>query len=205
MKEKTSLPLLDQARSEQKSAKKVPLIPNVLEKKPKKKAKPKPKKSQPTNKKSAQERKNKQKKDIQKQQKQALEKLSALQSIEKIKKELAQGAATNLLAGSRANQEVNQSQLDFFTLQYFARLKAHINMYWNLPQELADKELRTQVHAEIDRTGRVLSGKILKPSGNEDFDARVLETINRASPFPPPPTKEIEKLLSKGLVFNFPK
>ncbi len=197
MKEKASPPHLSQAEKEPE--KKAPPAPDVLKKTDKKPAKPK---NRPKAKKKAKAQKPK--KDIQEQQKHALDKLSALQKIEQIKKELSQ-EDEKPMAGSTVGRETGQEQMDFATLQYLASLKAHVNMYWSLPQELADKELSTQVYTEIDKQGRVLNGKILKSSGNEDFDARVLETVHRASPFPPPPTKEMEKLLSKGLVFNFPK
>ena len=174
-------------------------------KKKSKKLAKKPKKSQkPDSKNQMEHSKTQALKNIQQKQKHAMDKLSALESIEKIKQELSEPNPQNPLH-TGGGQVSDGQKTDFQTLQYFAKLKAHINMYWSLPQELAGKNWRTQVYAEIDRTGRVLQGKILKSSGNEDFDARVLETINRASPFPPPPTKKIEKLLSNGIVFNFPK
>ena len=164
-------------------------------------------KSSPTN--PLKNKKNQVLKNIQKKQSHALDKLSALESIEKIKQELAQQEESppSLPEKNPQGEDSQNSEpaLGFQTLQYFAGLKAHIKMYWNLPQELASQNLHTQVYAEINREGRILKTEIRKSSGNADFDARVLETINRADPFPAPPTKEIEKLLSKGVAFNFPK
>ncbi len=108
---------------------------------------------------------------------------------------------SKLAKGSALTGEVLD---DFETLQYFTALQAHINLYWNLPQELAQANLRAKVYVIMDTKGVVVTKKISQSSGNEDFDARVLETIQRASPFPEPPVK-IQKQLSDGFVFNFPE
>ena len=185
-------------QTKQKNTPKTVDMPKKKPLKPKKQKKSK----KPTVPKKAQNNKNQTIKNIQQKQSQALDKLSALESIEKIKQEMAeQNKETPALT---INNQGGNSTLDFQTLQYLTGLKAHINMYWNLPQELANQNLRSQVYAEINKTGHILQAKILKSSGNEDFDSRVLETINRASPFPSPPNREVEKLLSKGIVFNFP-
>lgn len=143
-------------------------------------------------------------KNIQNRQSQALDKLEAMESIERIKKELKQNSYTGS-AISKGNSQTGETTADFNTLQYFTSVRAHINMYWSLPQELADKNFRAEIYTIINSEGAVLKGEIITSSGNEDFDARVLETIERASPLPPPPTKKIEKLLSKGVVFKFPE
>jgi len=145
----------------------------------------------------------KQLKNIEKAQTQAIEKLEAMDSINKIKQELENNQR---FAGERLSKgSANKGELDFYVLQYFTSVKAHINMYWNLPQELANKKLRAEIYTEINETGHILKGKIIKSSGNEDFDARVLETLQRASPFPKPPNKDIQKMLLKGVVFKFPE
>ena len=144
-------------------------------------------------------------KNIEQQQNQALDKLSAIEKIEEIKKELEEPEYVGAKISKGNAQEGTEGEVDFEMLQYFTSLKAHINMYWSLPQELADKNFRAEIYTEIDSEGKVLKGNIMKSSGNEDFDARVLEVIHRASPLPKPPTKKIEKLLSKGVVLKFPE
>ena len=143
-------------------------------------------------------------KKIEQKQEQAIEKLEAMDSIEKIKQELETPKYTGAKI-SKGNAQEGETVTDFQMLQYFTSVRAHINMYWSLPQELADKNLRAKIYTEINNEGVVLKGKIMQSSGNEDFDVRVLNTIERASPLPKPPTKEIEKLLSKGVVLNFPE
>lgn len=143
-------------------------------------------------------------KKMEQKQDHAIEKLEAMDSIEKIKQELETPKYTGAQI-SKGNAQEGETVTDFQMLQYFTSVRAHINMYWSLPQELAEKNLRAKIYTEINNEGVVLKGKIMQSSGNEDFDARVLNTIERASPLPKPPTREIEKLLSKGVVFNFPE
>lgn len=143
-------------------------------------------------------------KNIEQKQNQAIDKLKAMESIEKMKKELEEPKYTGE-AVSKGNAQEGEAVTDFQMLQYFTSIRAHINMYWNLPQELADKNFRAEIYTVINNGGQVLEMRVIKSSGNEDFDARVLETINRASPLPKPPTKEIEKLLLGGVVFKFPE
>ena len=144
-------------------------------------------------------------KNIEQQQNQALDKLSAIEKIEEIKKELEEPKYVGEKISKGNAQEGTEGEVDFEMLQYFTSLRAHINMYWSLPQELADKDFRAELYTEINSEGKVLKGSIMKSSGNEDFDARVLEVIYRASPLPKPPNKKIEKLLSKGVVLKFPE
>lgn len=144
-------------------------------------------------------------KNREQQQNQALDKLSAIEKIEKIKQELEEPEYVGAKISKGNAQEGTEGEVDFEMLQYFTSLRAHINMYWSLPQELADKNFRAELYTEIDGNGKVLRGHIMKSSGNEDFDARVLEVIQRASPLPKPPTKKIEKLLLKGVVLKFPE
>ena len=138
-------------------------------------------------------------------QNQAIDKIEAMESIEQIKRELEPSPYAGEAISKGNAQEKGGMVTDFQVLQYFTSLRAHINIYWSLPQELADKNFRAEIYAIIDSNGRVLMGKIIKSSGNEDFDARVLETIERAAPMPKPSTEEVEKLLSKGVVFKFPE
>ena len=142
-------------------------------------------------------------KSIQEQQSQAMDKLEAMESLKQIKQEMEEKQYTGS-ALSKGDSPEGEVVTDFETVQYFTSVKAHINMYWSLPQELADKNLRTKIRTIINNEGIVLRGNIVESSGNEDFDARALEVLERASPLPKPPTKKIEKLLSKGVMLNFP-
>ncbi|MDE0118437.1 MAG: energy transducer TonB [Bdellovibrionales bacterium] len=187
------------AVKKEKPIKKKP-APKVKVKKPKAKKKPDTETLKETQSKAMD--KIKELKNIEQKQHQALDKLEAMESIEKIKKELEPSEQT---PPHVSNATTEGMEMGFQELKYFTSLRAHINMYWSLPQELADRNFRTEVFTIINKEGHILRGEITKSSGNADFDARVLETIERASPLPKPPTKEIEKMLLKGVVFKFPE
>lgn len=134
-------------------------------------------------------------------QSQAIDKLKALEQIKQMEKEEMEYRGQQI---SKGNSAQGERMNDFAIVQYFTSIRGHINMYWSLPMELADQNLRAQVHTEVNDSGIVLKRTIMKSSGNEEFDARVLETIDRASPFPPPP-EEVRASLSNGIVFQFPE
>ena len=134
-------------------------------------------------------------------QSQALDKLKALEQIKQMEEEEMEYRGQQVSKGDSAQGEKME---DFAIVQYFTSIRGHINMYWSLPMELAEQNLRAQIHTEISDTGVVLKRTIMQSSGNEEFDARVLETIDRASPFPPPPN-EVKSSLSDGIVFQFPE
>ena len=142
-------------------------------------------------------------KEIQKKQRQAMDKLEALDRIEKIKQEEKYtGAALSKGTGGEG-EEVSAE--NFEVVQYFTSVRAHINMYWSLPQSLAEQALRAEVYTVISEKGELLERKIIRSTGNEDFDARVLETLDNASPLPVPPTEKIKKLLIDGVILKFPE
>ncbi|MDE0518553.1 MAG: TonB C-terminal domain-containing protein, partial [Bdellovibrionales bacterium] len=157
-----------------KSIKKKP-APKVKVKKQKAKKKPDTEELKETQSKAMD--KIKELENIEQKQNQALDKLEAMESIEQIKKEVELSEQTNPPVPKAATEGV---ELGFQELKYFTSLKAHINMYWSLPQELADRNFRTEVFTIINGEGHILRGEITKSSGNADFDARVLETIERA-------------------------
>ena len=186
-------------KAEKKPIKKKP-APQVKIKKLK--AKKKPDKEKLKEKQNKAMDKIKELENIEQKQSQAIDKLEAMESIERIKKEMESPEQNDPAVSNETKEGV---EMGFQELKYFTSLKAHINMYWSLPQELADRNFRTEIYTTINSEGHVLRGEIIKSSGNADFDVRVLETIEKASPLPKPPTKEIEKMLLKGVVFKFPE
>jgi len=51
----------------------------------------------------------------------------------------------------------------------------------------------------------VLSRKITMSSKNVEFDNKVLEAIDKASPFPKPPNRFVKIFEVKGVEFAFPE
>ena len=170
-----------------KAVKKKPPAKQVKLKKAKPKAKPKAKKKEkPVDKVREEQNQAMEKirdlKKIEQGQNQAIEKLETMESIEKIKQEVETAKYTGAKI-SKGNARDGEEKTDFEMLKYFTSVRAHINMYWSLPQELANRNLRAKIYTEINNEGVVLKGKIMQSSGNEDFDARVLNTIEKSFPF----------------------
>lgn len=156
--------------------------------------------------------------EAKKKQQEALNRLKSLEAMEKIKQEteleakrqealaaasrLQQGAAQvkgNVLAPGTELQGVDRLQHE----EYKTHLDRHIKQYWQLPEWLAKKGFRAQALVKIDSAGRLYSKRIMKSSGNNDFDENVLETIDRAVPLPAPPEKFIAKVGTEGILIEF--
>ncbi len=145
-------------------------------------------------------------KKLRAQQKQAIDTLKASESIEKIKQDVVSlKYKGQKISKGKERQGALDSTDNFEILKYFTGVRLHINLYWRLPMELANKNLRAKIYVVVNKKGAVLNKRILQSSGNEDFDARVLETLQKASPLPEPPTEKIQNKLSNGIVFNFPE
>jgi TonB family protein len=59
------------------------------------------------------------------------------------------------------------------------------------------------VNFDIDRTGKVLSAKIYRSSGDTDLDDEAIWAVRRASPIPPPPAVIPDRQISLILPVNF--
>lgn len=152
-------------------------------------------------------------------QQNALDKLKAMAALEKIKEDVAEEKAAEAAAvakkaaqGSqkiKGNQVSSGSALTGLTkLQhetYIADLDRHIKQNWALPEWLAKRDLSAQVRVNIDARGLVISKKIVKSSGNPNYDEEVLATIEKSSPFPPPPDKFLSLVESEGILIGFPE
>ena len=98
----------------------------------------------------------------------------------------------------------NVKGLDKIALhEYLSHIENHIHQYWDLPSWLNDPSLKTHVIVFLDSKGLVLKKSLILSSNNSLFDLKVLEVIEKSSPFPPPSERLIQ-ILSKGLVIRFP-
>jgi protein TonB len=75
----------------------------------------------------------------------------------------------------------------------------HLNKHKRYPGEARDKKEEgvATVWFSIDRSGKVITGRLQKSCGSTMLDKEALEMLNRASPFPRPPTD------LASLEFNF--
>lgn len=122
------------------------------------------------------------------------------QAIENLREEKPRYAGEQISKGDSQEGEVNALLIS----AYSARIRAHLNRNWNIPQFLADKNLRATMVIYINRIGQVTRIELEKTSGDESFDQIVIETIRMSSPLPEPPSELTYSLSREGIGFNFP-
>lgn len=146
-------------------------------------------------------------------QEKALERLKAMEAVERMKGEVqaekqaakrAEQAATfkgNVL--NEGDSLTGLEKIDFD--RYFSGIESKIRANWQLPSWLSNANFRAQARVLIDPSGQISKREIISSSGNEVFDAEVLSAIDRASPFPEPPDRLKNVLALRGIIFNFPE
>lgn len=152
-------------------------------------------------------------------QQSAIEKLKAMAALEKIKEEVAEekkktpppGTGTDTTGGAKVKGNMvspgtaltglNKLQHD----TYGADLNRHIKQHWEVPEWLAKRDLKAQVVVYLDTRGNVLERKIVKSSGNPEYDEAALTTIDKSSPFPAPPEKFQAYVSVNGILIGFPE
>ncbi|NCN95540.1 MAG: TonB C-terminal domain-containing protein [Bdellovibrionales bacterium] len=142
-------------------------------------------------------------KKIAKSQESAINKLKAMEALEKIKeekKEVPQEVKGNVVSEGNSLSGLEQIEYD----RYFDEVEQMVYAQWALPEWLSSSDFRAQVLVLIDQSGYVTDKKIIRGSGNEMFDAEVMNTIEKSSPFPAPPARLKGILANQGIVFNFP-
>ncbi|MCB0411405.1 MAG: TonB C-terminal domain-containing protein [Bdellovibrionales bacterium] len=181
-----------------------PTKPNAAEKaKTKPETRPKPK-AEPTKKEAPKVDLNKKNKD---KQNEALNKLKAMQALEKIRKqkeeekEAAPEYKGNIVHEGNSLTGLDQIEFD----KYFSDVEAAVKEHWSLPRWLEDSQLRAQVRVMVDDRGYVIRRDLIASSGNQIFDDLVITTVEQSSPLPPPPARLRNLLSVRGFVINFPE
>jgi TonB family protein len=88
---------------------------------------------------------------------------------------------------------------------YFASLRMAVKQRYVVPSVIQVHEcakLEATVGVRMDASGEVQDVDIMKRSGNELFDAAVVQAVKAASPLPPPPPN-MRELVTKGFGFKF--
>lgn len=148
----------------------------------------------------------KKKEELASKQKKAMEKLKAMEALEKIESEVQASKKQKPIKGVVAASGDSLTGLDRIEYErYFTDVEQHLKKNWMLPSWMLELDIRAQVLVQLDDKGYVTTKKMVTPSGNPDFDEKVLESIDRSSPFPPPPERLIGVLKNRGVIFNFPK
>lgn len=138
-------------------------------------------------------------KDRAKKMKNALDRIKALQKIEK-EVEAVVIKGNKLSPGSSLDGNAKESQ----EANYIDLVRERLREEWQLPIIVARLNLSAQVEITIDTKGRVRSFRFKKFSGNSQFDEAVKRTIAQAQPFPAPPKGMRDQLLIDGILVGFP-
>ncbi|HMN67459.1 MAG TPA: TonB family protein [Bdellovibrionales bacterium] len=144
-------------------------------------------------------------------QREALNRLKTMSALEKIQADVKESAEkkpakTAVIAGNQVNAGNSLTGLNKIEYdRYFDELETKIRAQWNLPQWLADAPLKAQVQILIDGRGMISRKTMVRSSGNEVFDAKVMEALEGASPLPVPPQRLQGLLATSGIIMNFPE
>ena len=144
--------------------------------------------------------------DFHKTQQSALEKLKALEALDRLAQENEAKEAPaapkkgNVLSPGTALRGL--SKVEYET--YLADLDKHIKSHWLLPEWLATGGWKARVRVFIDTKGVVIGRDLVRPSGNPEFDEKALQAVDRSSPLPVPPEKFQALVEVKGVIFGFP-
>ncbi len=74
---------------------------------------------------------------------------------------------------------------------YGEQVKQAIKRNWRYPVIGASANLQASVEIKMDGTGRIVSARLITPSGKGEFDASVLRAITETQQIPPPPTAQV--------------
>ncbi len=140
-------------------------------------------------------------------QKKALNKLQALDAVEKMRQETAEKNKPKPVTykGNIVNAGDNLTGLEKVQFdRYFTSIRDHVHQNWSVPQWLEQSDFKAQALVMLDESGAVVKREITKPSGSDIFDGYVLNAIDKSSPFPAPPDRLKAVLNMRGFLLNFP-
>lgn len=147
--------------------------------------------------------------DTTKAQDKALARIKQMSALEKIQEELKQQKPNNKPTAVAGNQISEGNSLEGLARidydRYLSDLESRVRASWSLPQWLADQPLKAQIQIFIDARGYVTKKVMRRSSGNEIFDAKVIEAIDANSPLPEPPANLRGALATSGIILNFPE
>lgn len=144
--------------------------------------------------------------DLKDQQSSALKRLEALAKIKKLKsgnKDAPEGVTVKGNQLSQGNALTGVEKIDYN--RYLSDLDMHIKKNWHLPEWLANKPLTAAVFIRFDEKGQILEKKLMRSSGNSDFDKEALQAVTQSVPFPAPPENLISYFQSQGIELRFPE
>ncbi len=149
---------------------------------------------------------------IEKQQDAAINRLKQQSALDRLERDFREAEANKVReaartfkgnAISKGSELTGIAQLEHD--EYVAAVERHVRSKWELPQWLANKDLKAQVRVKFDERGNVIGKQLVRSSGNPAFDEVVMDTVTKASPAPAPPEKFVRLLANEGILFGFPE
>lgn len=126
--------------------------------------------------------------------------ISNLKANAKKTAEVASSKSSNLYAGMKS---------DDARLLYESDVKGYIQGFWNIPKSINVEGLEATIEIKIDKYWKIISYKIIEPSGNRIFDRSVIKALLDAQastelkPLPEPPLEFLEEAIKEGIEFKF--
>lgn len=103
-------------------------------------------------------------------------------------------------AGSSLASDAKESDEE----NYLDVLRDRLQENWALPIWIARQKLSAQVQVFLDSRGRLQNFRMVRPSGNPQFDDAVRRSIQKSQPFPPPPQSIATSISGVGVLIGFP-
>lgn len=85
------------------------------------------------------------------------------------------------------------------------KISSQLKSYVQFPPEACAQSGEAKLAFALDRSGKVLSRKVVSGSGVAAIDAAALAAVNSAQPFPPAPPEVLGNELTFEIVLVFPK
>lgn len=157
---------------------------------------------------------------IKNKQKLAMSKLKMMNAMDKLKSEVSEeekkeqrlagngntkaGSLVikgNIISPGTALTGLSKLQHD----SYVSDLDRHIKEHWTLPEWLTTKDYKAQIRVYINSKGILVRKVLTRSSGNPTYDEYAMDTIDKSTPFPPPPEKLSAVLEVNGFTVGFPE
>ncbi len=88
---------------------------------------------------------------------------------------------------------------------YLDEVETQVRTHWNLPEWLANGNLKARVLLLVRKNGVISEKSFVVKSGNDLFDQYVIDTLEKSSPLPPPPSNLVDFYSTTGFEIGFPE
>lgn len=114
-----------------------------------------------------------------------------------------------VLAGNKVSQGVsiygsgNTQNMTAFQV-YIAKLPEFVRPHWRLPSFLLNKGLKCRVRVWLNLDGTLKRAEIYQSSGDNEYDHRAIQAVERAAPFPKLSEEYGARALNGDILLGFP-